>query len=925
MTPERWEQISGVLERAKQLAPERREEFLGTACAMDDTLRSEVESRLASADDVPSGFLRIPARVRLAKGTRLGEYEIQSLIGSGGMGEVYRAHDPRLHRDVAIKVLPAFASLDPDRLRRFEQEATAAAALNHPNIVAVFQMGTFRGIPYLVLELLEGETLRKQVKSGRLTAHKAIEYGTQMACGLAAAHEKGIVHRDLKPENVFVTKDGQVKILDFGLAKFTQSQFFAGHDSPAAEDETEPGAVMGTASYMAPEQVRGEPVDHRADLFAFGAILYDMLSGKRAFRKPTTAETMNAILNEDPPPISQLAPIIPSGLQRLVHRCLEKSPEQRFHSASDLAFALEALSGSGTRAISNTPATKPRANRVWLAASGIVLLVIVALITWWRTPPAVPVVGEVIQLTDDGEQKQGKVVTDGSRVYFNEGQTRSLKIAQVSATGGPTAMVDSRLANAEIIGLAPDGSSLLVGGVDDPRYPIWSIPLPSGEPRRLLDAQVQGAGYFPDGRILFAQGHNLYVADKDGANPRMQASLSSDVFFPAVSPDGKRIAFSMDSHEHWIRSVFESALDGTDLHRIPKPSQDTDQCCPSWSPDGRYLLYQTWNGISGNLWLLPLKTRLFHRTGPIQLTNGQLSYSSWRGGGATPSPDGKQIFAIGTKWRGELIRYDVRSKHFLPFLSGISATDTTFSRDGKWVSYLGYPDHALWRSRADGTERMQLTYPPLRIEYPFISPDGSKVAFGDTNGDLYIISTDGGVPQRVGKQNSFGLNWSPDGNLLVYHSLVSGARPDEKARQEVDVIDLRNGSTSVVPTPQDMNGPLWVTQDTLVAATIDGTRFMTFDFKTQKWSDLIAGNFVNWMVSLDGKYLYFTTGGAEPKAQRLRFADHHLETLTGLKDLRRVVDPVLNSMQINVSPDGSAVFTRDRGSQEVYALNIRWR
>jgi serine/threonine protein kinase/tetratricopeptide (TPR) repeat protein len=352
MTPERWEQVRGVLGEALELAPGQRSVYLDRACSSDPSLRREVETLLASSDDMHSSFLHSsPLRVTLTSGTKLGEYEVKSLLGSGGMGEVYRARDSRLGRDVAIKVLPSLLSADSRRLWRFEQEAQAAAALNHPNIFAVFQMGTYEGAPYLVSELLEGETLREQIKRGRLSVRKAIDYGVQIARGLAAAHEKGIVHRDLKPENLFVTKDGRVKILDFGLAKLTQPQSSSEHAAPALTEGTEPGVVMGTAGYMSPEQVRGHDSDHRADFFAFGAILYEMLAGKRAFQKSTSADTMSAILNEDPPAVSQVTANIPSALQRVVHRCLEKNPEQRFQSASDLAFALDALSepsGSGT-------------------------------------------------------------------------------------------------------------------------------------------------------------------------------------------------------------------------------------------------------------------------------------------------------------------------------------------------------------------------------------------------------------------------------------------------------------------------------------------------------------------------------------------------------------------------------------------------
>ncbi|MGA9931350.1 MAG: serine/threonine-protein kinase, partial [Terriglobales bacterium] len=279
----------------------------------------------------------------LTPGTKLGPYEIQSLIGSGGMGEVYRAHDSRLNRTVAIKVLPTSYSADAERLQRFVQEARAAAALNHPNILSIFDIGEASGAPYIVSELLEGQTLRERIRSGPLSSRKSIDYALQVARGLAAAHEKGIVHRDLKPENLFLTHDDRVKILDFGLAKLTRPESEAGADTATVQVNTEPGQIMGTVGYMSPEQVRGKPADHRSDIFSFGSILYEMLSGQRAFRGESPAETMSAILKEEPAELSETARNVPPALERMVRHCLEKNPGQRFQSAGDLAFDLEAL------------------------------------------------------------------------------------------------------------------------------------------------------------------------------------------------------------------------------------------------------------------------------------------------------------------------------------------------------------------------------------------------------------------------------------------------------------------------------------------------------------------------------------------------------------------------------------------------------
>src|SRR5689334_901837 len=326
-------------------------------------------------------------------GTKLGRYEIRSKVGEGGMGEVYRAYDEAMHREVAIKVLPAALTSDKDRLARFEQEAQTAGSLNHPNILVIHHIETHDGAPYIVSELLDGETLRDRMGGVALSQRKAIDYALQVAHGLAAAHEKGIVHRDLKPENIFVTKDGRVKILDFGLAKLTgadggQTQT----EVPTRRVNTDPGMVMGTIGYMSPEQLRGQSADHRSDIFSFGAILYEMLSGRRAFRGESTADTISAILREDPPELSSTNRSVNPAIERVVNHCLEKSPDERFNSARDLAFALEAVSGPATSGdtatmLSQLPASKRKVRELipW-AIAAVLLIACVALVTLYFWP-----------------------------------------------------------------------------------------------------------------------------------------------------------------------------------------------------------------------------------------------------------------------------------------------------------------------------------------------------------------------------------------------------------------------------------------------------------------------------------------------------------------------------------------------------------
>src|SRR5215472_7525149 len=318
----------------------------------------------------------------LTPGSRLDSYHIIAPLGAGGMGEVYRAQDTRLNRDVALKILPDSFALDSDRLHRFQQEARTVAALNHSNILGIYDIGQHEGSPYMVCELLEGETLRKRMEGGPISQRRVIECASQIAEGLAAAHEKGIVHRDLKPENVFVTRSGQVKLLDFGLAKLahTATSRLAGGDGATftGPADTEPGAVLGTVGYMSPEQVRGKEVDVRSDIFAFGAILYEMASGQRAFKGESAVETMNAILKYDPPELDQERLKISPGLERIIRRCLEKEPARRFQSARDVGFALEAISGtSSTNDLSQRAFAQVRPR--WVQAGVLVLLVLAAL------------------------------------------------------------------------------------------------------------------------------------------------------------------------------------------------------------------------------------------------------------------------------------------------------------------------------------------------------------------------------------------------------------------------------------------------------------------------------------------------------------------------------------------------------------------
>ena len=474
-------------------------------------------------------------------------YEIISLIGSGGMGEVYRARDTRLNRDVAIKVLPGLSTADPDRLRRFEQEARAAAALNHPNILAVYQMGIHQGAPYLVSELLEGETLRDRLKRGPLPIRKVVDYGIQIAKGLAAAHEKGIVHRDLKPENLFLTNDGQAKILDFGLARLTQMNEAMPAQS-AHEVKTVAGMLMGSMGYMSPEQVRGQVADHRSDIFTFSAVLYEMLTGQRAFQKATSIDAMSAILNEEPTTLTQFLPNAPPGLERVVQRGLEKNPEQRFQSASDLGFALEAAAGPLQSVYTSNYRIEGK-RPVWtrgflLAIGGAIALILVAIAYSWLRPVPAPQVANYVQLTHDGLQKS-LIGTDGSRLFLTVVDSGAEATAAIPVSGGEEMGIPMPSPGMFPVDVSPDGSRfLLVDGTGfPPTGPLWTLPVLGDSPRRLGDAAGNVGAFSADGKELaYGKGPAVFVAKADGSDSHLIATMQNFVSGLSISPDGSTSA-----------------------------------------------------------------------------------------------------------------------------------------------------------------------------------------------------------------------------------------------------------------------------------------------------------------------------------------------------------------------------------------------
>lgn len=863
----------------------------------------------------------------LPPGTKLGHYEVLGPLGAGSMGEVYRARDTRLNRDVAIKVLPSLASAEPDRLQRFEIEAKAAAALSHPNILAVFQMGTHEGAPYLVSELLEGKTLAENLRRGPLPLRQAIQYGVQIAHGLAAAHEKGVVHRDLKPENLLVTKEGRIKILDFGLAKVTPSS-----QAPKnlATTITRMGVAMGTVGYMSPEQVRGQVTDHRTDIFAFGAILCEMVMGQRTFQRATEADTVSAILNEEPPAITQLSPETPLALERVIRRCLEKNPEQRFQSASDLAFSLEALADSswttsGAHAIAVEP---PKPRRLRSIAAALVLFLLGGLLAYlWLRPAGVPSVANPVQLTHDGHPKS-LIGTDGTRLYLAMGvggsASSSLRgIAELSVAGGlPKKIEVATSADMSPVSLSPDGTELLMieGQGAPPKGPLSSVPVLGGSPRRIGDFVTETAVWSPDGRLLaYTNLGDLIIAKADGSEPRKLISLNGDIKNVTWSFDSSRLRF--DSSETagtvGLQVEREVSVDGSGMHLLlPGWHNPPDECCGKWTADGGYFIFQS----QGQIWALPEKGGMFQPAPkPIQLTSSPMTLS-W----PIPSKDGKKLFVIGRTYRGELARYDSKTSQFVPLLGGISAEYVDFSKDGKWVAYTSYPEGALWRSRIDGSDPLQLTFSPISPLLPRWSPDGKTILFfqfpqgADKPARIYEVSPDGASPRLLlpdDRNQQLDPNWSPDGSKIIF----SGQSNDPSS--SIRIFDLATRQLSALPASGGLFSPRWSPDSRHVSAfSADSKTLLLFDFGTNQWKELARGSlgWLNW--SHDSQYVYVLDSRQQRAVVRVRISDGKRERVADVKDF-----PTTGRYggALALTPDDQPILLRDTGTQDVYSLD--WR
>ncbi len=721
----------------------------------------------------------------LATGSRLGPYEILSPLGAGGMGEVYRARDAKLGRDVAIKVLPERLAADPESLSRFEREARAVAALSHPNILAIHDFGTDGGVTYAVMELLEGQTLRAALSGGALPVRKATDIAREIARGLAAAHERGIVHRDLKPENIFVTRDGRVKILDFGLAKSVSvGAAPAETRSPTVSSYTEPGTVLGTVSYMSPEQVRGEPLDSRSDIFSFGAVLYEMLSGKRAFEKGTVAETMTAILREEPPEIAGSARAIPPGLERVLRHCLEKSPESRFQSSSDAAFALESLtafSGSAEAPRSNGRAVQRRSRMaeplVFAAAGALIAASIAVPVAMQRQRSRLPAPLPTVRFTiapprDASFEGMLALSPDGKRLAFVAGRAFGQSALYVRP-------LDSLEARA-------------LEGTDDATFPFWSpdgrflaffaagklkkIDPSGGLPQVLCDApSARGGAWSTTGTILFSinAGGEMDRVPELGGKPVALEQLvprGSEWFrWPAFLPDGRHFLYFRLSLDPNVRGIYVGSLGSAETIRVAFGDAGA-----VYAPPG-VLFYR----VGDRLMMQPFdadRLRVGGEATPL-VENVWWDTLSTLATAFSVSRNGVMAYQTGGLASTRLLWLD-RSGHELGAAGPAGAyIEPALSPDGKWIAVTrGEPDSgriSVWTIDAErGSLARVSPADQFAAAAPIWSPDGRSIAYAlYPSGGAYAKDARGeGSPKLLFRMSTFGSldDWSRDGRFIFY-------------------------------------------------------------------------------------------------------------------------------------------------------------
>ncbi|HUI55250.1 MAG TPA: protein kinase [Bryobacteraceae bacterium] len=807
----------------------------------------------------------------LNPGARLGAYEVVNRLGAGAMGEVYRARDTRLGREVALKILPAEFAESADRRRRFEQESRAASALNHPNIVTVHDVGDQDGVLYIALELVDGESLRALIERGPVPARKAMDIGAQIADGLASAHAAGITHRDLKPENVMLTKDGRAKILDFGLARY----------QPPAQSEgtmtvTQPGMVMGTVGYMSPEQVMGTPADPRSDIFALGVILHEMLTGKLPFERATTVETMSAILRDEP---SEMPATLVPAMQQVVLHCLEKEPPRRFQSATDLAFNLRALAATGSvtgstiSAAPQVPLAQPSRRRV-LPFVTLLLAAIAggALVLVFTLPPRGVDLSKYrfTPLATDSQVQAGAAWSpDGKNIAYVRGVDGGEDQVLVRSLDSLVPVVVSSANSPKSLFWSPDGSRVYFvanGG-------IWSVSRAGGEKQQVLKGDIAAATLSPDGKSLV---YWLSLGERDKVEPKVWVSSppgntprkyepavleSNGSFLPVYlrfSPDGKRILVSMtqgSGPQLWLlpfpdgsaarakpRQILTKALSGAAVPGV------------SWMADSRHFVmdFSSASHPQRQLWMADSRSDALE-----QLTAGEGMRDS-----PAVSPDGTKIAFDSSTYDMDIVEIPLAGGPLRSLIA--TSRDELFPAWSPKGSQLAFVTdrsgaHEIWlKSTQEGWERPLVTqrdFPGDETQWlltPAFSPDGSRIAYSRISnkhiGELWISPVGGGSPVRLNNSDAYQIapSWSPDGKWIVYFSSDDGLMKAAVGGSEPAVaLGFSSGCENPAQWSPDGQWIACATDGAVALVSPDGKTRRTVGHRTA---------FITW--SRDGKEIY---------------------------------------------------------------------
>ena len=845
MTPTRWQEIERVYHAALERPPTRRDEFLTEACKDDSELRREVESLLAhhtskmGALDQPAwvgvdGLTAFDATVTMMPpATRLGLYTIEGLLGKGGMGVVYRARDTKLKREVAIKILSNEFSRDPDRVNRFQREAEVLASLNHSNIAAIHSFEEADGVRFLVLELVAGETLAERIKRGPIPVDVALTIAKQICEALEAAHEKGIVHRDLKPANVKITPDGVIKVLDFGLAKVVAGA--SGSDltqSTALSIGTADGVILGTVAYMSPEQARGRRVDKRTDIWAFGCVLFEMLTGRIAFDGNTISDTLAAVLEHEPA-WDALPASTPITMRRLLHRCLTKDPKYRLRDIGDALHeidpAVAETDPEGGSVESGRRLPRRAAAGLILAAAISVGIVADRYLTsnGDSAGSAAPSFTRIVRLTSGPARESGPVISpDGKWVAYlsDAGGTSNVWVRFIAGgdASNLTAQSGLEIQGRTIIGgldISPDGTMVSVQartrGSTGP-FTVWLIPAPlPGVPRKLLES-AGGARWSPDGRKLAfvhpgsTSGDALEIANADGTDAREVVPLlgGRHLHWPAWSHDGRYLYFiyTGSSFNEQPSEVFRVASTGGPIERVIATTRRA--LFPYPLPNGSGIVYAADpSSAELGLWWTPQSPGE-----PRRLTTGVGEYAEVR-----PSLDGRAMVATFVEPRQSLVRISVGDGAMQSVTSGYTGdlNPTLVSKSNVLAfSSSRAGNRNIWISELDGATPRPVTAGPSMDDQPALSPDGRQIAFvSDRDGKraIWVVGRDGGTPRLVGPAAvTDTLSWSPDGTRIAFAE-GSDSGP------HLWMMNVADGKRTRIPTPDVASAPAWSPVDNVIA------------------------------------------------------------------------------------------------------------